>query len=285
MRTTATIFLAAGVAVGGLPPAGCAPGSDGEGNRPDAGDVRNDDAGVPEATDGPQCDSGAQCDDRIDCTDDFCNAAGLCEHVPVDRRCPDGQRCMVSSGCEERCSVHADCDDRQWCNGTETCGGGWCFPGDPRDCGDGNPCTEDRCDEETDLCVRTRLDIEGCEQDGGGDVVTPFDPAVHYSGEFHLRPIQSSSCLRATYSISTVRFRTAGDSLEVSGPPCTMAGSPVPSGPEFSVWCVDPGCGRYELTGSFSDADNFEARWTATFVAPGCGICSRQDATVYGMRI
>ena len=70
------------------------------------------------------------CDDENPCTDDVCTGAAGCEHLPLDGvECPDGDLCT----------------------GSDLCIQGICV-GEPKDCDDGNPCTDDWCDPETGLC-------------------------------------------------------------------------------------------------------------------------------------
>jgi len=46
-----------------------------------------------------------------------------------------------------------ECDDGLFCTVGETCQGGECKGGKPRDCADSSACTLDSCDEENDKCV------------------------------------------------------------------------------------------------------------------------------------
>ncbi len=73
---------------------------------------------------------------------------------------PDVLRLLVAG---RTCEDDADCDDGQWCNGAETCQAGTCQPGQPVDCDDRDPCTEDRCDEQSDSCSHQRQPIPGAE--------------------------------------------------------------------------------------------------------------------------
>ena len=53
---------------------------------------------------------------------------------------------------QPECTTAADCDDGLYCNGTESCVGSVCQPGEPVVCNDNISCTDDSCDENTDLC-------------------------------------------------------------------------------------------------------------------------------------
>lgn len=68
--------------------------------------------------------AGTQCSDEgNECTDDVCDGAGVCAHPPNT----------------------APCDDGDVCTSGDTCNGGVCTAGQPIDCDDGNPCTDDSC--------------------------------------------------------------------------------------------------------------------------------------------
>ncbi len=72
------------------------------------------------------CYAGAllNCNDNNPCTDDSCDPATGCMHVNNTRACDDGNACTVD----------------------DTCAGGLCLSGAPRNCDDNNPCTIDLCD-------------------------------------------------------------------------------------------------------------------------------------------
>jgi len=76
---------------------------------------------------GGQCvGSGSlECDDGNPCTKDICLPDGGCSHENSATPCSDGDPCTVG----------------------DSCVAGQCAPGQPLDCGDGNPCTDDACDE------------------------------------------------------------------------------------------------------------------------------------------
>ncbi len=66
------------------------------------------------------------------------------------------------------CIEDTDCDDGLHCNGVETCDLGSCQAGTPVVCDDAVACTDDACNELTDSCETTQVDIN-C---GDGDVCT-----------------------------------------------------------------------------------------------------------------
>jgi hypothetical protein len=76
------------------------------------------------------------CDDNIDCTDDFCDTlTGQCVHTPIAGYC---------GGSEDPCLVPR-CDPAR---ATDSSG---CVI-EPTNCDDGNPCTDDFCDEIFGTC-------------------------------------------------------------------------------------------------------------------------------------
>src|SRR5438552_882486 len=64
------------------------------------------------------------CDDGDACTSDFCDALLGCQHSNNTAACDDGNACTTR----------------------DTCSGGRCVGGPPRDCDDGALCTDDTCD-------------------------------------------------------------------------------------------------------------------------------------------
>lgn len=76
-------------------------------------------------------------------------AAVACSRTPLS---PGGHECERDS----------DCDDGLACNGTEHCVHGFCAPGEPIDCSDGDACTRDRCVEPGQCRHRDfRVDADG----------------------------------------------------------------------------------------------------------------------------
>src|SRR5262249_8406705 len=52
----------------------------------------------------------------------------------------------TAAGAQTPCSTDPECVDTDVCNGAETCVGGFCQPGTPLNCNDGNADTTDTCD-------------------------------------------------------------------------------------------------------------------------------------------
>lgn len=131
------------------------------------------------------CTDHSDCSDGIGCTIDRCVDGSYCEHRPEHGLCPDDEQCYPGLGCSEPpaeiCSEDEDCGS--FCSGRWKCEGEFaCQYLGPRNCDDGDPCTVDRCDPETDSCVHEPLDADG---DGygpiacGGTDCDDDDPDVH----------------------------------------------------------------------------------------------------------
>jgi hypothetical protein len=131
------------------------------------------------------CIGGAapNCDDGNVCTDDSCNPATGCTHTNNAAPCNDGNVCTTNDTCaggacvggaapncddgnvctNDSCNpssgcVHTNnqlpCDDGNVCTINDHCSQGACTGGTPRNCGDGNDCTDDTCNPATG-CVHT----------------------------------------------------------------------------------------------------------------------------------
>ena len=125
-----------------------------------------------------QCDPGVDldCNDNNPCTADSCDPAAGCTHDPAEEPCDDGNACTVGDHCEvgvcgfdsvDSCNdgnpctsdscdpvqgcvndtVAGPCSDNDPCTLNDLCVDGQCVSGAPTNCDDGNPCTEDKCDE------------------------------------------------------------------------------------------------------------------------------------------
>ncbi len=86
------------------------------------------------------------CDDENSCTMDSCDLPCECSHW------------IMSDG--------TPCDDGAYCTVGDACSDGACVGGGERDCSDGNPCTENRCDEDNALCANDVLQ-DGTECEDG----------------------------------------------------------------------------------------------------------------------
>jgi len=109
-----------------------------------------------------QCVTNADCDNSVFCDGaETCNpSTGECQAgAPPD--CDDGVGCTVDS-CNEGTATcdhtgsDAACSDDLFCNGIETCDAiDDCQSGTPPNCDDAVSCTNDSCNETTDLCDHT----------------------------------------------------------------------------------------------------------------------------------
>ncbi len=114
---------------------------------------------------------GAACDDGDPCTlNDACRD-GVCVGKPRDCSAKDGACtvgvCNATSGtCEARPVFDGKpCDDGLFCSVDETCNGGVCHAGNPRDCSaQSDQCNEGYCDEYTKACeTRPAFDGKPCD--------------------------------------------------------------------------------------------------------------------------
>lgn len=123
------------------------------------------------------------CEDGNVCTDDVCHPVVGCIHLPNSAQCDDGSACTEGDRCQggwctgslpancddgnvctdDLCDTEAgcyhvpnmaSCDDGNACTEGDTCKGGICTPGMPKECDDQNMCTEDTCDPEKG-CIHT----------------------------------------------------------------------------------------------------------------------------------
>ncbi len=233
-----------------------------------------------------RCTSDGDCDDALDCTLDRCAVGGVCRNEPLDELCPDGERCIPAHGCARpgRCASDEECDDADPCNGTETCSlpTGTCLPGTPMNCDDGDPCTEDACDSTRGSCThRPSGRCDGGVSDSG--TAPPFDPSRHYTGRFLVAPAPSLGCGMASYGFGEVRFQRTTEALRVLADWMTLEQRPPPDGPDFDVSLTHGSCSVMQLRGSFSNADEFTAQWTAT-MGSGCSLCPNQRQNIAGAR-
>ena len=110
---------------------------------------------------GNGCTLDSECNDGLFCNGVESCSAGICVSGDVVQ-CNDGVSCTVDV-CDEStdsctntdicgCTANADCNDGIFCNGEEVCNQGACQAGAPPVCDDGESCTMDSCDIQTDSC-------------------------------------------------------------------------------------------------------------------------------------
>ncbi|MCB9733890.1 MAG: hypothetical protein H6745_14925 [Deltaproteobacteria bacterium] len=134
------------------------------------------------------------CDDHNPCTDDSCDPAVGCRHVANTNTCNDGNACTLNDRCDATqclgtpvtCDTSQDnacqqnlcdtttgqcrvithdgtlCNDGVLCTNSDVCSGGRCV-GIPVNCQDGDPCTENWCEEATGICKSSALSEEECD--------------------------------------------------------------------------------------------------------------------------
>jgi putative metal-binding protein len=168
--------------------------------RPDAG--ASGISVVPTELLGGPCVDDAQCDDAIDCTFGACDATlGRCRFTADDSRCADAIFCNGVERCDPRLG---------------------CRPGPPTSCSDSSPCTIDRCDEETQACVRVDRDVDGDgdvdDNCGSGGDCNDLDPLVSSLVPELCGNLVDDDCDGTTdeADCQTPQFDTCADGLDVS---------------------------------------------------------------------
>jgi hypothetical protein len=239
------------------------------------------------------CTSDADCNDDIDCTQDICGAGGACANVPLDSRCGPDETCSPTLGCITPCMDDPDCANGIFCDGVEQCHFEFgCQPGEPRDCNDNDPCTEDFCDTVADACVNTCVPSATC--------TCPFLPSEAYNACYSLSAPVQESCAMAmfNFTVSQVCFTLTGSALQAQATPFRGAGATLtqiftePPGPDFDVtYVISGGCEeQYGMTGTFTDNAHFDGTWTSNFIDHdgfSCmlGGCPNQAVLVTGTKI
>jgi cysteine-rich repeat protein len=90
-------------------------------------------------------------------------------NVDPGEQCDDGNT-VAGDCCAPDCQIEPNgqaCDDGRFCTLATTCNLGVCNGGTPRDCGDANACTADRCDEPSGRCVNDAALLTGVACDDG----------------------------------------------------------------------------------------------------------------------
>ena len=108
-----------------------------------------------ECTSDGMCDNGAYCDGTETC-DDY----GYCQNGTFPCTDPNFPYCDEDDDDCDECAESWHCDDGEFCNGAEACIDGSCQPGD-------DPCPDQECDEEGDVCISANGD---CDDDGDVDL-------------------------------------------------------------------------------------------------------------------
>jgi len=240
------------------------------------------------------CTSNEECSDSIDCTQDICGAGGECQNIPVNQNCQPGETCSPTLGCIALCIDSSECQNGIFCDGEEKCSPEFgCLPGDPRDCNDNDPCTEDSCDTTLDACVNKCIPSETC--------TCPFLPEDAYNACYSISPPVQEFCSmpRFNFTVSQVCFTLTGLALQAIATPFRggaganfsqiFTGS---AGPEFDVsYIISGGCEeQYRISGTFSDNEHFDGTFTANFIdhdgfSCALGGCPNQSFLISGTKI
>ncbi len=240
------------------------------------------------------CRSAADCVDDFECTVDECTVDYECAHTPNDELCEEGEVCDPDSGCFAwtPCATAADCPVDNFCDGIPRCDPefGCRPPTVPRSCDDSDECTADSCDRTLEMCVY--------DYDCSVPACAAANPACLWNGCFDLdTPVAQRCALGAVnYDFRRVCFELRGPSLAVSPSPpgsltdpLTMA--PAPTAMDFNAALeISGGCiETYRLEGTMTDADHFDATWSAVYTDHdgfSCSFsgCAGQTIVVQGTR-
>lgn len=123
------------------------------------------------------------CADAHDCTTDNCDeSTDTCWYTEDDLACDDLVDCTVdicdvTSGCLNTPDDGA-CDNGQYCDGSETCDAVAGCQAGTAPCNDGLDCTDDSCDESTDVCTYSNNCDD--ELDCTSDVCTVFGWCMYF---------------------------------------------------------------------------------------------------------
>jgi hypothetical protein len=105
------------------------------------------------------------CDDDNMCTEDSCDGEAGCQFLPVESgECMDGNPCTVADHCQAGACVGdpVQCDDKNPCTDNVCAETGGCeYPANEAQCDDGNPCTVgDKCAETQCLGIAMPCDCQ-----------------------------------------------------------------------------------------------------------------------------
>ncbi len=115
-------------------------------------------------TDGTPCSDGLFCTPTDQCIDGTCTGSGTIDCTGLDNQCNVGVCDEDEDGCAPApANEGGACSDGLFCTENETCTSGVCGGGSAIDCGDGNSCTTDTCDDVANACVNTNVPIPGAE--------------------------------------------------------------------------------------------------------------------------
>jgi hypothetical protein len=168
---TITDTCVAGVCTGGTDLVDC---NDDNDCTEDSCNEQTDTCFYAKAGNGQACDDGSACTADDTCFNGQCQGGEETECAD-DNACTDDSCDAATGECVFAPNV-APCDDANFCTTGDVCAAGVCTGGPGNGCDDGNGCTVDQCDEETDSCSYEN-EADGLVCDDGlfctlGDVCT-----------------------------------------------------------------------------------------------------------------
>jgi hypothetical protein len=213
---------------------------------------------------------GRECTDNLDCLNNHCESGICCAHScdhPGECHTSEGATCKDGKTCEYPLAKDGTvCDDAKACTVNSTCHEGTCSGGRPQHCDDGNPCTDDTCEEplgcQTKNNEATCDDHDMCTSDdrcshgyctgaaascGAQDDVCNKGSCDPQTGQCKKVPIPDGSACDDTDSC-TARDRCAAGSCSVHESACGPHASACSTGAPNRCTCesgfVDNGQGR-----------------------------------------
>lgn len=232
------------------------------------------------------------CDDHNPCTTDSCDRVLGCRHVANTLPCDDGDACTLNDHCDATqcvgaavtCDVSQDnacqqnlcdtttgqcrvvqhdgalCNDGVLCTGSDVCSAGRCV-GIPVNCQDGDPCTENWCDEASGTCKSQALSEEECDD-------LAHDRTNQYRNLLGLPDIANHEAIVAA-ATAHCEFYVNNPDAYASGlsPHEEPAGAPGSTGQSFGARMQAAGYGgnpMFEVMAFLNDPVRSVDEWVAT---------------------
>ena len=118
-------------------------------------------------------DPNVACDDNNECTKNICDGAKKACDFSQATQCDDGNQCTTDAcdkatgKCTAAATIGAACDDSDACTVGDSCvdkaGTPTCAPGKtPKNCDDGNLCTDDSCDKTKGCVAKPNAATKAC---------------------------------------------------------------------------------------------------------------------------
>jgi cysteine-rich repeat protein len=209
--------------------------------------------------------SPPDCNDWEDCTTDTCDPVAGCVHTPkaAGTTCNDGFYCLTG----ERCRLGLD--GLMYCTAE--------FGTSP--CDDGNPCTDDACDEATDSCSWTSPTYRPveCGADGRGDTMGMSgryrnlacpDGTHAAAGPDDMAQVTPTTSGTLTVTV-TAAESAPGTTVHILTNPCSTS-SCISRGTTTATATVTAGTTYYILvdTGLPADPEHPDGRWVYSVTCP-----------------